>query len=185
LLNLSDCRITLGKSFVYLRVALLIYSSSLIVLGYSACFLAGKIIIGALLLFQLLRIINNPRPNPNYSMLSYNKAGWLLHDNQDQQSPYDKLRVVINTGIFVLLELSTKKRILSQSPGKVAFLKLLSAMDGRHRAAWMRIACFKKVTLPGDCDNIPKKQRKLIVIFSDQLPENAYRTLNILEKINK
>jgi hypothetical protein len=86
---------------------------------------------------QLIRIINNPKPNPNYSMLSYNKAGWLLHDNQDQQSSYDRLRIVINTGFFVLLELSTKKH------------------------------------------------RKLIVIFSDQLTENTYRALSILEKINK
>jgi hypothetical protein len=127
----------LGKSLDYLRVASLIYCSSLVVLYYSACFFAGKIIIGTLLVLQLIRIINNPRPNPNYSMLSYNKTAWLLHDNQDQQSSYDRLRVVINTDLFVLVELSTKKH------------------------------------------------RKLIVIFSDQLTENNYRALSILDKINR
>ena len=53
------------------------------------------------------------------------------------------------------------KRILSQSPGNLPFLKPLSAMKGRQRAAWMRIACFKKGRLPGDCDTLQINDEKI------------------------
>ncbi len=34
-------------------------------------------------------------------------------------------------------------------------------MEGRQRAAWMRIACFKKGRLPGDCDTLRYVELKI------------------------
>ena len=62
------------------------------------------------LVVQLIRIINNPIPNPHYSMLSYKSQKWFLHDIDDQPIPFERARVVINTGLFFLLELSISSK---------------------------------------------------------------------------
>ncbi len=43
-------------------------------------------------------------------MLSY-EQGWVLYDNDGRQSIYDKARVVIDAGFFVLLELKNDREV--------------------------------------------------------------------------
>ncbi|KTC93722.1 MULTISPECIES: protein YgfX [Legionella] len=105
MLNLLDCKIKLARSTDYAKLVLLIYLSSSLLLFYSACPLFLKITISLLLLAKCFRIITHPIPHPNYLMLSY-KEQWLLLDKNQQTLSYDKARVVIDTGLFFLLELS-------------------------------------------------------------------------------
>lgn len=109
MLNLSDCKIELGSSNDYAKLVLLIYLSSFLLLLYSACPLFLKITISFLLLVKCFRIISQPLPQPNYLMLSY-KGQWMLLDKDQQTLSYDKARVVIDTGLFFLLELSGGSR---------------------------------------------------------------------------
>jgi hypothetical protein len=110
LLNLSHCKIYLGKSSYYAQIALLIYASALLLLFYSSCFFALKILIALILWFQLLRILNDPRPYPDYVMLTYNKTGWVLLVKNNQEIFYERARIVIDAGLFFLLELSEGKK---------------------------------------------------------------------------
>ncbi|MFV0819591.1 protein YgfX [Legionella micdadei] len=109
LLNLSECNITLGRSVYYLKLALLIYLSALMLLFYSSCIPFLKVATTFLLLLQFVRIFNNPQPNPNYLMLSY-REHWVLLDKFHQEQAYEKGRVVINTGLFFLFELIDKRK---------------------------------------------------------------------------
>lgn len=133
MLNLSNCTIKLGKSANYLRIALLLYVCALLLVLSSNWALLLKLIIGILLLSQLIQIIRYPVPHSHYLMLIYNGKDWLLHDRKERQTSYRKLRIVIDTGLFFLLELQNEN------------------------------------------------QRKMIVIFSDQVTKNDYRLLKITE----
>lgn len=64
----------------------------------------------AFLFLELIRIITNPIPHPNYTMISYNKTGWLLYDKKHQEIPVNTVRLVINTSLFILLELQIENR---------------------------------------------------------------------------
>lgn len=106
MLNLSGYRISLGKSSYYAQISLLIYAGALLVMTHSSWFFAFKLVVVLFLLQQMLRIIYDPRPYPHYSMLSYTKSGWLLHENNKEPKSYEKARIVIEAGLFFLLELT-------------------------------------------------------------------------------
>lgn len=114
LLNLSNHRILLGKSRCYARLAFLIYLSSLFLLFYASGMAVLKIFLALCLILQLARILKNPRPYPKYQMLSYSNMGWLIHDKFNHQIPFESTRIVIDAGLFFLLELSqaSKRRYL-------------------------------------------------------------------------
>jgi hypothetical protein len=101
--------IKLGKSVDYLKLALLIYLSAIVALYYSACPLLLKLLGFALLLLQLLRIALHPIPS-SCSFLIYTNGHWLLHDEHAQQKVYAKIRLVISTGLFFLVEFSGEKQ---------------------------------------------------------------------------
>jgi hypothetical protein len=67
---------------------------------------AIKLLLAACLILQLARILKNPKPYPDYMMLSYSNLGWLIHDKCNHQIPFEKVRVVVDAGLFFLLELS-------------------------------------------------------------------------------
>lgn len=109
MLNLSECRITLGRSTHYAKLALLIHLSAILLLAYSSFILLLKIAVTAFLLWQLIRIFNNPLPYPNYVMLTYHER-WVLHGKDHQERIYEKGRVVVSIGLFFLFELSGKNK---------------------------------------------------------------------------
>ena len=135
MLNISGYRISLGKSSYYAQIALLIHACAFLVLANSSWIFACKLIALIFLLQQMWQILHNPRPYPRYSMLSYNKSGWLLHENNKEPKSYENARIVIEAGLFFLFELSQNN------------------------------------------------QRKYLVIFFDQINEECYRLLNIIQKI--
>jgi hypothetical protein len=110
LLNLSNYKISLGKSSYYARFVLLIYILALVLEFYSAIFFPLKMLLALLLLAQGLRIVKNPRPYPKYLMLTYNAKNWLLHELSEKTINYDSLRIVIDAGLFFLLELSRAQK---------------------------------------------------------------------------
>ncbi|CDZ78258.1 hypothetical protein BN59_02568 [Legionella massiliensis] len=115
MLNLLQQRIVLGKSRFYMKLSLLISASALILLYYSSCWLPLKILLGFILVFQLIRIYKNPIPYPEYSGISYGADGWTIHTQNEQELFYERGRVIIDTGLFILLELSLgqkRKRIV-------------------------------------------------------------------------
>lgn len=57
------------------------------------------------LLVKLLKIIKDPKPYPNYSMLSYNQNAWHLHDENEQEQSYEKAEIILDAGLFFLLVL--------------------------------------------------------------------------------
>jgi hypothetical protein len=112
------------------------YASALLMLFYSSCFFVLKILIIFFLVAKLLQILINPRPYPDYQMLSYNKTGWCLHDQNQQELLYEKAVIVIDAGLFFLLRLTEAKK------------------------------------------------SKYLVVFFDQIDEESYRLLNIMQKIS-
>ena len=136
MLNLSNWTIEFKQSAYYARLILVIYVSTFTVLIYSSVIFQLKILVFILLAIHLVRIINNPNPYPNYLALTYKDDAWLLATSK-KLLIYEKGRVLIDTGLFFILELRSANR------------------------------------------------RKLIVIFVDQLNINNYRSLKIIEKINK
>ncbi len=62
------------------------------------------------LLTKLSGILIDPRPYPDYQMLSYSKSGWLLHAQNGQELFYEKADLVIDAGLFFLLRLTENKK---------------------------------------------------------------------------
>lgn len=92
----------------------MIYASSLLTLFYAACFPIVKIVIAVYLCLQLIKILRNPIPYPGYLMISYRLKSWILYERSGKQRVYEKARIVIETGLFFLLELRQgwKKRYI-------------------------------------------------------------------------
>ncbi len=109
MLNLSDCTINFGKSSHYARLALVIYTCALLLVFYSAFSLLLKIMIMSLLLLQSGRVIYNPIPHPDYLTLIYKTNEWILYDKRNQSVSYNKMRIIIDTGFFFLLELKNER----------------------------------------------------------------------------
>ena len=110
MLNTLSCKISLDSSPYYARVALLIFFSALVLLFNSSFIWPLKAFLAALLLLQLIPIITKPIPHPKYKMISQDKSGWLLHGINGQEMIFDKVRIIIDTGLFFLLELSTEEK---------------------------------------------------------------------------
>lgn len=107
MLNTSNYGIVLTKSSLYLRISSLIYASSLIVLINSNYPLLLKLLTGVCLLILLLKVLNNPRPYSEDLRLQSCNEGWLLQEQNKQETRFEKARVVIDINLFLLLELST------------------------------------------------------------------------------
>ncbi|MBA2656881.1 MAG: hypothetical protein H0U70_07825 [Tatlockia sp.] len=111
MLNLLDLKIPLGKSSYYARFAILIYASSVLLLVNSACYLVLKVLITVFLLVKLHRILSNPIPYHEYSMLRYSKKGWILERHDAAKLYFEKTEMVIDTGLFFLLRLIQVKKV--------------------------------------------------------------------------
>ncbi|WP_131777710.1 hypothetical protein [Legionella fairfieldensis] len=63
----------------------------------------------SLLLLQSGRVIYNPIPHPDYLTLIYKTNEWILYDKRNQSVSYNKMRIIIDTGFFFLLELKNER----------------------------------------------------------------------------
>lgn len=118
---------------MYTRFALTLYLFTITVLFYSSVMLIFKVSAVILLTFNLFQIIRNPFPHPDYLALSYDGTNWILQTNKDSLI-YENACVLVNSGLFILLELNIAK------------------------------------------------QKKMIVIFSDQFSNDDKRLIRITEK---
>ncbi|WP_408606922.1 protein YgfX [Legionella lansingensis] len=89
----------------------MIYVFALMVIFSSDWILWLKLLISVLFILFTLRLLLKPYPYPNYSMLSYEHGKWLLHVKQGSPLKYDRVRVIINTGLFLLVQLIGENRI--------------------------------------------------------------------------
>lgn len=109
MLNLLDQPIVLNKpSWAFWRIAVIIYGLTFTVLLCSAWVILVKFCIALLLFLTMLHITIKPIPYPHYSHLSYVNSNWILHQVNGKKFHYKHLRVVINTGLFFLLQLSNE-----------------------------------------------------------------------------
>ncbi|WP_408606893.1 hypothetical protein [Legionella clemsonensis] len=61
---------------------------------------------GFLLLLQCIRIFCKPTPHPQLQQLTCTNKTWLLYRyNHSAPLIYEKIRLIIDTGLFLLLEL--------------------------------------------------------------------------------
>lgn len=102
LLTLSKCKITLGNSRDYQRLAIVLYGLTLILLSSSALSLPLKLISLVFLLYQLHRVL--AAPHLIFSEISFNSGKWLLHNRDGQSEEFEKHRIVLEAGIFFLIE---------------------------------------------------------------------------------
>lgn len=136
MLSLSKCNITLSKSTLYLRLISLIYGFTALMLINSQLNWLVKSIFLIYLLCHLFTIIYNPKPHANLKELNFLQDKWRLVNAENETSYYKAQRVMLNTGLFFLLELSNES------------------------------------------------ERKVVIIFSDQITSEDYRLLRLIEKIN-
>ena len=110
MLNTLSCKISLDRSPCYAKIALLIFLFSLVLLFNSSFIWPLKAFLAALLSLQLMATIIKPIPHPKYKLISQDKRGWLLHSINGKEMIFNKVRIIIDTGLFFLLELSTEEK---------------------------------------------------------------------------
>ncbi len=100
----------LGKSLNYARFAVILYGFALFLLFFSSLFTILKIILSFFLLAKLAMVLTNPKPQPEFSMLSFNGAGWSLNGSDQQELIYEKAEIILDVGLFFLLALTEGKK---------------------------------------------------------------------------
>lgn len=103
---LSNCRIKLGKSSDYLRLAAVIHTVVVLVLWNSGVCLSLKMIATVLLIGQLGYIGYTHSLFSGTTLVFYDNE-WTIHDSRGQVFVYESHRVVLEAGLFFLLELSS------------------------------------------------------------------------------
>lgn len=131
-----NCTVTLGKSKNFARLALLIYLAATWMLLTSGLLLFIKVVLCLLVIAMILLILAHPYPEPAYRALHYYQESWHLDDKRGKTATYTQHRVLLEAGVFFLLELRSTS------------------------------------------------QRKVLIIFFDQLAHEQYRMLRVLQRIN-
>lgn len=127
MLNLSNGTITLSESNYFTRLAMLVHISALYILGCSAFLLSVKLILALFLFITLCKIIRDPSHSIAFKQLDFQSGKWFLYDKNGTQCIYERHRIVIEAGIFFLLELSNADEKIT----KTVFFDQLSATDYR------------------------------------------------------
>lgn len=127
MLNISGGMLLLGKSRVFIRFLILINSFTMWMIYQSGFSVFIKITLAACLLFQLIRLLREQTRALPWKRLVYQNGQWFLHRQSSTEGPFDKHRILLEAGIFFLLQLSDdKKRTLL-----VVFFDQLDADDYR------------------------------------------------------
>lgn len=109
MLNLSRCTIAFKKSANYRRFSLFLHLFALIMIFNSSFWLFFKVFFSLILVRQLLTSLRQAFPTGQCTHLDYFMNEWSLGCKNGQQFFYDKHRIILDTGIFFLLELTRTK----------------------------------------------------------------------------
>ena len=101
--------------------------AAIYILWCSAFLLPVKLIVSLLLLTILCMILLDPFSSIAFKQLDFQSGKWFLYNKNGRQDIYEKHRVVIEAGIFFLLELSNSAEKIT----KTVFFDQLSAEDYR------------------------------------------------------
>ena len=127
MLNLSNGSISLVKSGSFIRLAIFVHAAAIYILWCSAFLVHVKLIVSLLLLVILRKILLDPSGSISFKQLDFQSGKWFLYDKDGRQYIYEKHCVVIEAGIFFLLELSNT----AEKINKTVFFDQLSAEDYR------------------------------------------------------
>lgn len=127
MLNLSNGTITLVKSRHFIRVALFVHIYAIYILWCSALPSIGKGMLTFCLLIILARFFCNSSLGIPFKKLDLQSGKWFLYDTNDAQYIYERHRIIIEMGIFFLIELSNS----DEKKTKVVFFDQLPAEDYR------------------------------------------------------
>ncbi|PJD93880.1 MAG: hypothetical protein CK424_01080 [Legionella sp.] len=58
----------------------------------------------------LYQIFKHASPHPKIQILKFQQEQWIIQLHDGQQCIYEKFHICVDTGLFVLLHFSTKKR---------------------------------------------------------------------------
>lgn len=110
----SNCTITLGKSLNFARLGLMIHLAALVMLLFSGLPLVIKIALVITMLAMACSILLHPYPALGFSSLRFYQARWHLQHKQGHTERYERHRVMLEAGLFFLLELSNpdKRRVI-------------------------------------------------------------------------
>lgn len=106
MLPLSDFTIKFSQSKDYIRSAFLLHLLAMVVLARSGLPLMMKFFLGSLLVFLYIHITRDQSPITSYQKLSYHPGGWILHGGKDKGIKYERVYIIFEGGVFILLQLS-------------------------------------------------------------------------------
>lgn len=127
MLNLSSGTIKLSKSRYFTRLAIFVHSAALYILWCSAWLLSGKLCISLILISMLCMVLLNPSCSMAFTQLDFQSGKWFLYDKNGWQFTYERHRVILEAGIFFLLELSNSE----EKTTKTVFFDQFPAEDYR------------------------------------------------------
>lgn len=109
MLNLSRCTLHFRRSENFARVSLLIHGFALFMVYQSSFWLPVKGLCMVLLATQFLTVRNRPFPTV-FTELSYYMDQWTLTDNRGHKFFYDQHRILLQVGLFFLMELTQDRK---------------------------------------------------------------------------
>lgn len=136
MLPLSEITVKPHASALYLRLVLLLYLLSWMLVIHSSLYLGVKLVISGLLVWRSIIDWRNPNPCFFVQELTYKNKKWFLLTSEQSVFSYQELEIVFHNTLFLLLKLTStnKKRLI------VLFTDQLSK-EAFHRL------CFKVKTL--------------------------------------
>lgn len=112
-MHLFECQIKLGQSAVYIHIGVFSYALAILFVCLSGLYDLVKIAVIIILIWQFYLFYRCKQPNNPYQLLQFNHGQWHLFDRNHHKTVYLKHRIILETGIFLLLELTgTVKRQL-------------------------------------------------------------------------
>ncbi|VEG89979.1 hypothetical protein [Legionella spiritensis] len=108
--NWSGRIVRLAESKFYMRLIILIYTFALSVVLTSGLPIAIKITLLLFLLFSVIHVYHTPHYTSGMRTLIYKKTGWQLINEQDVADNFNHYRIIIDAGLFLLVEFSTARK---------------------------------------------------------------------------
>lgn len=129
LLLSSEIAIKLQKSSVYLRLVIVLYLLSTVLIVHSSLYLLIKLVLIFLILIQLKSDFIHQAPNQDIVEIKHRMGKWILEMRDGNTHAYEQACILIHNPLFQLLKLSdtnkSKFLILFNDQIPTAQLRLL------------------------------------------------------------
>lgn len=109
MLNSLSRTIELQKSPIYLKMVLLIHCCAFISVVTSSLAVSLQVAMIIMLVWQCIKVVQKPYPQPNYQSLRYEQNHWVLCDKQQNEFLFIKIRVIFKTELFTYFELKNAR----------------------------------------------------------------------------